>query len=68
MIDEGTASVAVPLRDRGGSVVAAINVVGAVDRFDQTTIAEAYLPALRDAAERPFVLPALFLGEPAIAP
>ena len=62
-IDEGTGSVAVPLRDRGRSVVAAMNVVGPIDRFDQATIADSYLPALRDAAKRPFALPALFLGD-----
>jgi IclR family pca regulon transcriptional regulator len=62
-IDEGTGSVAVPLRDPAGSVVAAINVVGAIDRFDQATIAAAYLPALRGAVKRPYVLPALFTGE-----
>ncbi|HEY5350461.1 MAG TPA: IclR family transcriptional regulator [Candidatus Lustribacter sp.] len=62
-IDEGTGSVAVPLRDRGGNVVAAMNVVGSIERFDQAMIAGAYLPALRDAAQRPFALPALLLGE-----
>jgi DNA-binding IclR family transcriptional regulator len=62
-IDEGTGSVAVPLRDVHGNVVAAMNVVGAIDRFDQATIANAYLPALRDAAKRPFTLPPLFSAE-----
>jgi IclR family pca regulon transcriptional regulator len=62
-VDEGSGSVAVPLRDAGGSIVAAINIVGAFDRFDQTTIAESYLPELRRAAKRPFALPPLFGGE-----
>jgi IclR family pca regulon transcriptional regulator len=62
-IDEGTGSVAVPLRDVHGTVVAAINVVGAIDRFDQATIAEAYVPALRKAAQRPIALPPLFAGD-----
>ncbi len=63
-ISESTGSVAVPMRNRSGNVIAAMNVVGAIDRFDQATIADIYLPALREAAKRPLTLPALFLGEP----
>jgi DNA-binding IclR family transcriptional regulator len=63
-INEATGSVAVPLRDETGNVVAAINAIGAIERFDQATIAVSYLSALREVAKRPVKLPALFLGEP----
>lgn len=61
-IDEGLSSAAVPLRDAHGAVIAAMNIVGAIDRFDQQAIAERYLPVLRDATREPFALPPLFLG------
>jgi IclR family pca regulon transcriptional regulator len=64
-INESSGAVAVPLHDAAGTVVAAINAVGAIERFDQATIAASILPELRRAAQQPFELPQLFGGQTA---
>lgn len=56
-------SVAIPLRDAGGRVVAAMNAVGPIDAFDRATIVRKYLPVMRRAAGASVALPALF-GSP----
>ena len=62
MIDSATASVAVPLRDADGRVVAAMNVVGPVSEFGGDGIRDRILPALNEIAAPPVTLPALIIG------
>lgn len=48
-LDEGAFSVAAPIRNAAGDVVAAISVAGAIARFDDTRQVQ-YLDLVRDAA------------------
>jgi IclR family transcriptional regulator, pca regulon regulatory protein len=48
--EPGVFSVAAPVRDRAGEVIAAINVTGPVDRFTPEAVAERHLPAVRRTA------------------
>jgi IclR family transcriptional regulator, pca regulon regulatory protein len=50
-LEEGLRSVAVPLRDRRGRVLAALNVSGHAARVTQKRIIETYLPVLQRAAQ-----------------
>jgi IclR family pca regulon transcriptional regulator len=49
----GVCSVAMPLRDRSGAVVAAINVAGTSLELSDDVIRDVAIPALRDASLRP---------------
>lgn len=49
-LDEGAFSVAAPIRDHSGEVVAAISIAGPVLRLDETRL-EAHIEAVRQAAE-----------------
>lgn len=51
-LEVGLISLAVPIHDRDGVVVAAINLSGEASRMNATTLADKALPALRRAAER----------------
>jgi IclR family pca regulon transcriptional regulator len=51
-LEEGLRSIAVPVRDRGGDVLAAINVSMHASRRTAEQARESVLPALRDAAAR----------------
>ncbi|MCP2256495.1 transcriptional regulator, IclR family [Streptoalloteichus tenebrarius] len=51
-LDEGLRSIAVPLRDRAGRVVAAVNVATPVSRRTSADLRERVLPALRATADR----------------
>ena len=62
MIDSTTASVAVPLRDSEGRVVASMNVVGPVNEFGSDAIRDRILPALNEIAAEPVSLPPLISG------
>ena len=62
MIDNESASVAVPLRDAEGRVVASMNVVGPMSDFGVAGIRDRILPALTEIAEPPVSLPALISG------
>jgi IclR family pca regulon transcriptional regulator len=62
MIDNASASVAVPLRDTEGRVVAAMNVVGPVSEFGSDAIRDRILPAMTEIAAAPVSLPALISG------
>jgi len=62
MIDSASATLAVPLRDSDGRVVAAMNVVGPMTEFGTDAIRDRILPALTDIAAPPVVLPALISG------
>ena len=62
MIDSSSATVAVPLRDGDGRVVAAMNVIGPMNEFGADAIRERILPALTDIAAAPVSLPALISG------
>jgi IclR family pca regulon transcriptional regulator len=48
--EAGVFSIAAPVRDRTGEVIAAINVTGPVDRFTPDAVQERHLPALLRAA------------------
>jgi IclR family pca regulon transcriptional regulator len=50
-LEEGLRSIAVPLRDRGGLTVAAINVSAHAARVPARTLVQDYLPVLKGAAE-----------------
>jgi IclR family pca regulon transcriptional regulator len=50
-LEEGLRSIAVPLADRAGRTVAAINVSAHASRVPAATLARDYLPVLRRAAE-----------------
>jgi IclR family transcriptional regulator, pca regulon regulatory protein len=62
MIDSSSATVAVPLHDGDGRVVAAMNVIGPMNEFGADAIRERILPALTDIAAAPVSLPALISG------
>jgi IclR family transcriptional regulator, pca regulon regulatory protein len=62
MIDLTSATLAVPLRDRDGRVVAAMNVVGPMTEFGSDAIRDRILPALTEIAAPPVSLPALISG------
>jgi IclR family pca regulon transcriptional regulator len=51
-LEEGLRSVAAPIRDRGGTVVAAVNVSAHASRASRDTIRRTLLPPLLAAAER----------------
>jgi IclR family pca regulon transcriptional regulator len=62
MIDSATASVAVPLRDADGRVVAAMNVIGPMSEFGGDGVRDRILPVLTQIAAPPVSLPALITG------
>ena len=62
----GTGSVAVPLRDRRGRVVAGLNVVAPSGAFTPDAVSQRIVPALFAAAERPIELPAMFLPQSSV--
>jgi IclR family pca regulon transcriptional regulator len=62
MIDLASATVAVPLRDADGRVVAAMNVVGPMTEFGTSALRDRILPALTEIAAPPVSLPALISG------
>lgn len=62
MIDTASATVAVPLRDADGRVVAAMNVVGPMSEFGSDAIRDRIVPALNAVAAQPVSLPALISG------
>jgi IclR family transcriptional regulator, pca regulon regulatory protein len=62
MIDSTTASLAVPLRDRDGRVVASMNVVGPVSEFGSDAVRDHILPAMNEIAAEPVSLPPLISG------
>jgi IclR family pca regulon transcriptional regulator len=49
-LEAGVRSIAVPVVDAGGRVVAAINASGHADRVETRTLRERFLPVLHDAA------------------
>ncbi|OZI71941.1 IclR family transcriptional regulator [Bordetella genomosp. 12] len=49
-LEPGLQSVAVPIMDRSGRVIAAMNVSGHVSRFSRDEMLQAFLPGLRHAA------------------
>jgi len=49
-LEDGVRSVAVPLHDRGGKVVAAMNVSGHATRTSKSRLLREFLPRLREAA------------------
>lgn len=49
-LEHGLRSIAVPVQDRTGSVVAALNVSTNTQRVTEQTLLDKYLPTLRDAA------------------
>lgn len=51
-LEEGLCSIAVPLLDRAGSVIAAMNVSGSIHRVTPAQMARKILPRLKQAAER----------------
>ncbi len=51
-LEEGLVSLAVPIRDRAGRVIAAMNVSGQVLRTSPAAMVERFLPRLREAAGR----------------
>jgi DNA-binding IclR family transcriptional regulator len=62
MIDTASATVAVPLRDADGRVVAAMNAVGPLAEFSADAVRDRILPALQAIAAAPVLLPALISG------
>jgi IclR family pca regulon transcriptional regulator len=64
MMDAASGTVAVPLRDADGRVVAAMNVLGPVAEFGAAAIRQKILPALREIAVAPVSLPPLIAGRP----
>jgi IclR family pca regulon transcriptional regulator len=64
MIDAASATLAVPLRDADGRVVAAMNVVGPMSEFGSDAIRDRIVPALNAVAAQPVSLPALISGRP----
>jgi IclR family pca regulon transcriptional regulator len=61
-IETGIGSVAVPLRDAEGRVVAALNAVGPTASFAPADVRDRVLPLLRQLAAAPVELPAIFGG------
>ncbi len=57
MMESATASVAVPLRDADGRVVAAMNVIGPMSEFGSEAIRDRILPVLTEIAAPPVSLP-----------
>ncbi|MEV4091174.1 IclR family transcriptional regulator domain-containing protein [Streptosporangium saharense] len=51
-LEEGVRSIAVPVRGRGGRVVAAVNVATHVDRASRAVLVEKVLPVLTETAAR----------------
>ncbi len=66
MIEMGIGSVAVPLHDCDGRVVAALNAVGSTAAFSAHDVRARILPILRKAAQAPVELPPLFRGRRAL--
>ena len=62
MIDAPTATVAVPLRDADGRVVASMNVLGPIADFGIEAIRDRILPAMQEIAAPPVSLPPLIAG------
>jgi IclR family pca regulon transcriptional regulator len=62
MMDAASGTVAVPLRDSDGRVVASMNVVGPVAEFGADAIRDTILPAMREIAAPPVSLPPLIAG------
>ncbi|ARP79331.1 IclR family transcriptional regulator [Bordetella genomosp. 6] len=50
-LEPGLQSVAVPIVDRGGRVIGAMNVSGHANRYSREEMLQAFLPPLRNAAE-----------------
>ncbi|WP_080362151.1 IclR family transcriptional regulator [Bordetella pertussis] len=50
-LEPGLQSVAVPIVDRGGRVIGAMNVSGHANRYSREEMLQAFLPPLRSAAE-----------------
>jgi IclR family pca regulon transcriptional regulator len=65
--EAGTGSVAVPLRDTDGRIVAALNVVGPINAFTNDSL-PTIVATLIDAARDPIELPPLLSGQAATAP
>lgn len=51
-LEPGLQSVAVPIVDRGGRVIGAMNVSGHANRYSRQQMLDAFLPPLRHAAEQ----------------
>jgi IclR family pca regulon transcriptional regulator len=51
-LEPGLSSIAVPIRDQSGSVVAALNFGGPTARLQGSALTRKYLPILKDAAGR----------------
>ena len=51
-LEAGVRSIAVPLHDRSGACIAALNIGGAAARTPVQRMLDVYLPALRDAARK----------------
>jgi IclR family pca regulon transcriptional regulator len=51
-LEEGLVSIAVPIRDRAGRTLAALNISGQANRTPPRQMQEQMLPALQDAAQR----------------
>lgn len=51
-LEEGLRSIAVPIRDRSGRVIAAINCSAHAGRISKTVLREEFLPLLQDCAEK----------------
>jgi IclR family transcriptional regulator, pca regulon regulatory protein len=51
-LEPGLSSIAAPIRDRSGAVVAALNFGGPTARLQGSALTRKYLPLLRDATER----------------
>lgn len=62
MMDAASGTVAVPLRDSDGRVVASMNVVGPIGEFGADAIRDRIVPALLDVAAPPVSLPPLIAG------
>jgi IclR family pca regulon transcriptional regulator len=63
MIEAGTTSIAVPLREPGGRVVAAMNAVGPSASFDADEVRGRILPTMLEVAGPPVQLPTLLSGD-----
>lgn len=62
MIDAASATVAVPLRDSDGHVVASMNAVGPIGDFGTEAVRDRILPAMIEIAGPPVSLPPLIAG------
>lgn len=51
-LEEGLISVAAPIVDRAGRMVAALNISGQANRTSAKVMQDSMLPALREAAQR----------------